>query len=75
MNSNIIHANWIRLRGPMQENWSKLTAADLARADGDHEYLVDRLQARYGWQKDKAEQECSMFEQHMQGAMKRQHAA
>ena len=75
VNADIIHANWTRLRGPMQENWSKLTAADLARTDGDHKYLVDRLQVRYGWQKDKAEQECSMFEQNMQGAMKRQHAA
>lgn len=75
VNADIIQTNWTRLRGPMQENWSKLTAADLARADGDHQYLVDRLQVRYGWQKDKAEQECSMFEQHMQGAMKRQQAA
>ena len=75
MNSDIIHANWTQLRGPIQENWSKLTAADLARTDGDHQYLVDRLQVRYGWQKDKAEQECSMFEQHLQSSMKRRHAA
>lgn len=59
----------------MQDNWKKLTAADLAPASGNHHYLVDKLQERYGWQKDKAEQECSIFEQSVKGAMKRQHAA
>ncbi len=59
----------------MQQNWSKLTAADLAPPTGNHRYLVDKLQERYGWQRDKAEQECSVFEQTLKGSMKRQHAA
>lgn len=75
MNQDIIQDNWPRIRGPMQQNWSKLTAADLALARGDHHYLVDRLQQRYGWQKDKAEQECSAFEHTLKGAMKRLRAA
>lgn len=75
MNPDIIRDHWMQLRGPMQENWKKLTVADLAPASGDHRYLVDRLQERYGWQKAKAEQECSMFERNVDGAMKRQHAA
>ena len=75
MNQDIIQSNWARIRGPMQDNWSKLTAADLAPASGDHQYLVDRLQQRYGWQKEKAEQECSAFEHMLKGAMKRSLAA
>ena len=74
MNHDIIQENWTRIRGPMQQNWSKLTAADLAPANGNHRYLVDRLQERYGWQKDKAEQECAVFERTLKGTMKR-HAA
>jgi len=74
VNPDIIQENWTRLRGPMQQNWSKLTAADLAPPTGDHHYLVDRLRQRYGWQKDKAEQECSSFEQTVK-SMKRRHNA
>ena len=73
--ADIIQDNWTQLRGPMQDNWHKLTAADLAPATGNHRYLVDRLQERYGWQKDKAEQECAIFEQTMKSTVKRQHAA
>lgn len=75
MNADVIQDNWTQLRGPMQENWSKLTAADLAPASGDHHYLVDRLQQRYGWEKEVAEQECSMFEQAVKSSMKRLRAA
>lgn len=75
MNQDIIRDNWTQLRGPMQENWQRLTAADLAPASGDHRYLVDKLQERYGWQKDKAEQECSIFEQGLKSTPKRRHAA
>lgn len=75
MNADIIRNNWAQLRGPMQETWTKLTASDLAPATGNHRYLVERLQERYGWQKEKAEQECSIFEQTVKGTTKRARAA
>jgi uncharacterized protein YjbJ (UPF0337 family) len=75
VNANILRDNWIQLRGPLRENWHKLTAADLAPATGNHRYLVDRLRERYGWQKEKAEQECSIFERTVKGTLRRPRAA
>jgi uncharacterized protein YjbJ (UPF0337 family) len=75
MNANILRDNWGRLKGPLRENWNKLTATDLAPAAGSRRYLVGRLQERYGWRKEKAEQEYSAFERTVKGAMRRSRAA
>ncbi|WP_134437946.1 CsbD family protein, partial [Pseudomonas aeruginosa] len=38
-----------------------LTDDDLQAADGHAEYLVGKLQERYGWSKERAEQEVRDF--------------
>ena len=63
MNQDIIQGKWTQLKGSLKSKWGKLTDDDLARLDGNREYLVGRLQERYGWQKDKAEHEIHAFEQ------------
>jgi uncharacterized protein YjbJ (UPF0337 family) len=63
MNQDIIQGKWTQLKGSLKAQWGKLTEDDLARLDGNRQYLIGRLQERYGWQKDKAEQEIEMFEQ------------
>lgn len=63
MNQDIIQGKWTQLKGSLKSKWGKLTDDDLARLDGNREYLVGRLQERYGWQKDKAEHEIQAFEQ------------
>lgn len=62
MNQDIIQGKWQQIKGSMKAQWGKLTDDDLARLDGNREYLVGRLQERYGWQKDKAEQEIRNYE-------------
>lgn len=62
MNQDIIQGKWTQIKGSLKTQWGKLTDDDLARMDGNRQYLVGRLQERYGWQKDKAEQEIQMFE-------------
>jgi uncharacterized protein YjbJ (UPF0337 family) len=66
MNQDIIKGQWAQLKGSLKSQWGKLTDDDLSRADGNHQYLVGRLQERYGWQKDQAEREIRDFERNLQ---------
>jgi uncharacterized protein YjbJ (UPF0337 family) len=62
MNQDIIQGKWTQIKGSLKAKWGKLTDDDLSRIDGNHDYLVGRLQERYGWQKDHAERELRDFE-------------
>ena len=62
MNKDIIQGKWTQLKGSLKAKWNKLTDDDLGRMDGNREYLIGRLQERYGWQKDQAEREIRDFE-------------
>ncbi|MDE9764283.1 CsbD family protein [Pseudomonas aeruginosa] len=61
MNSDVIKGKWKQLTGKIKERWGDLTDDDLQAADGHAEYLVGKLQERYGWSKDRAEQEVRDF--------------
>jgi len=61
MNSDVIKGKWKQLSGTLKEKWGKLTDDDLQVADGHAEYLVGKLQERYGWSRDRAEQEVRDF--------------
>ena len=62
MNQDIIQGKWTQIKGSLKAKWGKLTDDDLSRIDGNHDYLIGRLQERYGWQKDHAERELRDFE-------------
>jgi len=62
MNQDIIKGKWKQLTGSAKQAWNKLTDDDLGVADGHREYLVGKLQERYGWAKDQAEDEVRKFE-------------
>ncbi|MEW3773079.1 CsbD family protein [Pseudomonas aeruginosa] len=61
MNSDVIKGKWKQLTGKIKERWGDLTDDDLQAADGHAEYLVGKLQERYGWPKERAEQEVRDF--------------
>ncbi|HBO0991291.1 TPA: CsbD family protein [Pseudomonas aeruginosa] len=61
MNSDVIKGKWKQLIGKIKERWGDLTDDDLQAADGHAEYLVGKLQERYGWSKERAEQEVRDF--------------
>ncbi|OTJ56494.1 hypothetical protein CAY91_25760 [Pseudomonas aeruginosa] len=61
MNSDVIKGKWKQLTGKIKERWGDLTDDDLPAADGHAEYLVGKLQERYGWSKERAEQEVRDF--------------
>ena len=63
MNQDIIQGQWKQLKGSLKAKFGRLTDDDLARADGNHQYLVGKLQERYGYAKEEAEREVKSFEQ------------
>ncbi len=62
MNTDIIAGKWKQLKGQAQKQWGKLTDDDLDVAEGHSEYLVGKLQERYGITKEKAEEEIAEFQ-------------
>ena len=57
MNKDILQGKRRELTGLLKEQWGKLTDDDLDRIEGQTERLVGLLQQRYGYAKEKAEQE------------------
>ena len=57
MNSDVFAGKWKQMKGQAKEWWGKLTDDDLARVEGSRDKLIGVLQERYGYAKDRAEQE------------------
>ena len=62
MNDDRIKGQWKQLGGKLKARWGKLTDDDLKVADGNTEYLVGRLQERYGIARDEARRQVRDFE-------------
>jgi uncharacterized protein YjbJ (UPF0337 family) len=54
---DILKGNWKQMRGQVKEWWGDLTDDDLTMIDGKRDKLVGTLQERYGYAKERAEQE------------------
>ena len=65
MNEDVIKGNWKQIKGRMKQTWGDLTDDDLERAEGDRDYLVGRLQERYGLAKDEAHRQVEEFERRL----------
>ena len=61
MNEDILKGKWHELKGGVKEQWGKLTDDDLTTVNGKAEKLVGILQTKYGYTKDKAQEEYNRF--------------
>jgi uncharacterized protein YjbJ (UPF0337 family) len=61
MNEDILKGKWKEIQGSVKERWGKLTDDDLTIVEGKGEKLLGLLQKKYGYSKDKAEQEYKEF--------------
>jgi uncharacterized protein YjbJ (UPF0337 family) len=61
MDANILKGKWLQLKGTVKEKWGQLTDDDVDRVEGSAERLVGVLQERYGYAKQKAEDEVDAF--------------
>lgn len=57
MDWNRIEGSWKEFKGKAQSQWGQLTDDDLTMIGGKRDELLGRLQARYGYSKDRARQE------------------
>ena len=57
MDSNRIEGSWAELKGKAKQQWGNLTDSELTQIGGKKDELMGRIQARYGYSKDKAKQE------------------
>jgi uncharacterized protein YjbJ (UPF0337 family) len=62
MNVDIIKGRWKQLGASLKTQWAKLSEDDIGLADGHRDYLIGRLQERYGWARERAEAEVARFE-------------
>ena len=57
MNADVLKGKWKQMRGEVKTWWGDLTDDDLDRIAGERDKLVGRLQERYGYARERAEQE------------------
>jgi uncharacterized protein YjbJ (UPF0337 family) len=57
MNKDILEGKWKEMHGQFKEWWGKLTDDELKQAGGNAEQIVGLLQQKYGYTREKAEEE------------------
>jgi uncharacterized protein YjbJ (UPF0337 family) len=57
MNKDILKGKWQEIKGTAKEKWSKLMDDDLGELEGRGERLLGLLQKKYGYIREKAEQD------------------
>ncbi len=65
MNKDQFEGQWKSIKGKVKEKWGKLTDNDITQINGKREQLVGQLQKKYGYAKDKAEEELKNWEAHI----------
>lgn len=61
MNWDIIQGKWDQLKGSVKEKWGDLTDDDLTQISGHQDKLSGKLQEKYGWAKERADDEINRF--------------
>jgi uncharacterized protein YjbJ (UPF0337 family) len=62
MNADTLRGQWHQVKGEVKTQWGKLTESDLDQIEGQSEKLIGKIQERYGYARDRAEQEVRDFE-------------
>jgi uncharacterized protein YjbJ (UPF0337 family) len=61
MNKDILTGKWKEMKGRVKEQWGKITDDELDGAEGRAEQMVGLLQQRYGYSKERAQEEYDRF--------------
>ena len=61
-----VEGSWKEFTGKVKEQWGKLTDDDLTVIAGKRDQLSGKIQERYGYASDKANEEISAFERRLQ---------
>ncbi len=63
MNSDTLKGTWNQIKGSVKEAFGKLTDDDLMQMEGSMDRAVGVLQQRYGYTRERAQQEWDSFMQ------------
>lgn len=61
MNWDQVKGNWKQFTGQVKQRWGKLTDDDLTAIEGRRDELAGKIQERYGYAKERAEEELDDF--------------
>ncbi len=61
MNADVLKGKWKEMKGEVKVQWGKLTDNDLTEIEGKEEILLGLLQKRYGYARQKVEEEYKRF--------------
>ena len=61
MNEDRIKGQWKQLSGRVKARWGRLTNDDVRVEEGNAEYLIGKLQERYGLAREVAKKDVSDF--------------
>jgi uncharacterized protein YjbJ (UPF0337 family) len=61
MNQDTLQGMWKQLKGEVKKNWGELTDDEVDQIQGHRDVLVGKLQEKYGYTKNRAEQEVNDF--------------
>jgi uncharacterized protein YjbJ (UPF0337 family) len=61
MNEDILQGKWAEIKGSVKAQWGKLTDDDLIEIQGMQEKLEGLLQTKYGYSRERVQQEYSKF--------------
>ena len=61
MNWDIVEGKWNQLRGSVKEQWGDLTDDELTEVAGKKDKLAGKLQEKYGWTKEEADNQLNDF--------------
>jgi uncharacterized protein YjbJ (UPF0337 family) len=55
MNRDQASGKWKQFRGRVKEQWGDLTDDELDKAEGNRDYLIGKVQERYGLSKEEVQ--------------------
>ena len=56
MNWDVVQGKWKQLKGEARKQWGKITDSEWDELGGNKDKFLGKLQERYGWSKDEAQQ-------------------
>ncbi len=71
MNQDILKGKWHQVKGDVRSWWGDLTDDDVQGIQGDTETFLGKLQERYGYTREKAQQELDEFLNRPEGQRRR----
>ena len=66
MVSDVLKGQWKQLRGQIKEQWGELTDDEIDQIEGRRDRLIGKLQEKYGYTRQEAEDRVNAFMREMQ---------